>query len=138
MKKILSMLIGTLLVNLALLALGACQPTPAPTPHALTPTATALPPTPTAASLYREGITEDGAPFKGNPQATVTLEEFSSYQCSYCVRYFQETYPQLMETYIKTGKVRYIAHEFPLAGQPQSQPAAEAADCAARIGGGSS
>ena len=88
-------------------------------------------------SDYQEGFTEQGEPFKGNPAAAVVIEEFSSYQCPFCAKYFQETQPQVMENYVRTGQVLYIYRDFPLPSQPQSQPAAEAANCAGQIGGGS-
>jgi protein-disulfide isomerase len=44
---------------------------------------------------YQEGFTADGEPYKGNPEAAVVIEEFSSYQCPFCARFFQQTYPKL-------------------------------------------
>jgi protein-disulfide isomerase len=78
-------------------------------------------------STFSEGFTEDGYPFKGNPSAPVIIEEFSSYQCPFCARYFQESYPQLMLDYVESGQVLYIFRDFPLPSQPQSPVAAEAA-----------
>ncbi len=88
-------------------------------------------------SNYSEGFTEDGYPFKGNPSAPVTIEEFTSYQCPFCARYFRESYPQLMLDYVESGQVLYIFRDFPLPSQPQSPVAAEAARCAGQVGGGS-
>ena len=84
---------------------------------------------------YTVGFTADGHPFKGNPDADVVIEEFSSYQCPYCGRYFAEVYPDLMRRYVETGQVLYIFMDFPLSGQPQSPKAAEAANCAGQVGG---
>jgi protein-disulfide isomerase len=88
-------------------------------------------------SGYQEGFTEQGEPFKGDLTAPVVIEEFSSYQCPFCARYVQESYPQVLADYVETGKVLYIFRDFPLPNQPQSPLAAEAAECAGQVGGGS-
>jgi len=86
-------------------------------------------------SGYQEGFTAQGEPFKGDPAAPVVIEEFSSYQCSFCRQYFQESYPQVMANYVETGQVLYVFRDFPLPAQRQSPLAAEAANCAGQIGG---
>lgn len=73
----------------------------------------------------------EGAPSVGNPNAKVTLVEFSDYQCPFCGRHFSQTLPQLMTEYVKAGKVRYVFRDFPLESiHPQAFKAAEAARCA--------
>ncbi len=104
---------------------------------AVEPTEKADPPSAPAEGGYQEGFTEQGYPFKGNPAAPVVIEEFSSYQCPFCGRYFQETYSQVMANYVETEKVLYVFRDFPLPSQPQSPLAAEAARCAGQTGGGS-
>jgi protein-disulfide isomerase len=86
---------------------------------------------------YQEGFTAQGDPFKGSLDAPVLMEEFSSYQCPYCGRYFRESYPRLVDDYVESGQVLYIFRDFPLAGQAQSRLAAEAAACAGELGEGS-
>jgi hypothetical protein len=59
--------------------------TPKPTATPVPPTATAAPTATTAAPTVSEaevpvGFTEDGAPYRGNPDASVTLLEYSDYQ----------------------------------------------------------
>jgi protein-disulfide isomerase len=88
-----------------------------------------------AEGVYLRGFTEEGEPFQGNPAAEVVIEEFSSFQCPYCGRYFRETYPQLVANYVETGNVLYIYRDFPLQSQPQSPLAAQAANCAGQVGG---
>lgn len=85
--------------------------------------------------LFTVGYTAEGNPYKGDPDAPVIVEEYSSYQCPFCGRFFTETYPDLMSRYVEQGKVLYIFNDFPLAGQPQSPKAAEAARCAGEVAG---
>lgn len=71
----------------------------------------------------------------GSLNSVVTIVEFSDYQCPFCGRYAQETYPQVIADYVKTGKVRYIAKNFPLDQiHPLAVKAAEAAECAGEQG----
>ncbi len=67
----------------------------------------------------------------GEPDAPITIVEFTDYQCPYCGRHFQQTYPQLLANYVDTGLVRYVFKDFPLTSiHPQAFEAAEAARCA--------
>lgn len=66
---------------------------------------------------------------KGAATAPVIIEEFSDFQCAYCGTFARETFPQLYEAYIATGKVRFIFRHFAMLG-PASEAAAEAAACA--------
>jgi len=77
---------------------------------------------------YKELIDDD--PVKGNPNAKVTIVEFSDFECPFCGRYFSETYGQLNDEYIKTGKIRYVFRDFPLGFHQYAQKASEAAQCA--------
>jgi protein-disulfide isomerase len=86
---------------------------------------------------YQEEFTEQGDPFRGDPAAPVVFEEFSSYQCGFCGKYFRESFPQVIANYVETGQVLYVFQDFPLPGQPQSPLAAEAANCAGATGDGS-
>lgn len=86
-----------------------------------------------AAVDYPTGITPDGYPYKGNPEAKVVIEEYSDFQCPVCARYTREVAPRLDEKYVKAGKVYYIFRYFPFLG-PESFRAAEAAACAAEQG----
>ncbi|PVH28297.1 DsbA family protein [Pararhodobacter oceanensis] len=47
----------------------------------------------------------------GNPEAEVTIMEFSSFTCPHCARFNQTVYNDLKEAYIDTGLVRYIKRE---------------------------
>ena len=47
----------------------------------------------------------------GNPDAAVTIMEFSSFTCPHCARFNATVYTQLKDAYIETGLVRYIKRE---------------------------
>jgi protein-disulfide isomerase len=73
----------------AAVAIAGCSPqaTPKPTatPTTLPPTAAPMPtattevPAPTLSGQVTVGFTEDGAPFRGNPDAPVTVIEYSEF-----------------------------------------------------------
>lgn len=44
----------------------------------------------------------------GDPNAPITIEEFSDFQCPFCERFHEETEPLLRQYYIDTGKVRFV------------------------------
>jgi len=74
-------------------------------------------------------------PFKGAPDARVTLVEFTDYQCPFCARHQRETVPRLQEAYVKTGKLKYVVRDFPLESiHSSAAKAAEAAHCASEGG----
>jgi len=70
----------------------------------------------------------------GADGAPVTIVEFTDYECSFCARYFEQTYPQIHQKYVETGKVKYVVRDFPAEFHPQAQKAAEAAECAGEQG----
>lgn len=43
----------------------------------------------------------------GDPNAPVKVTEYSDYQCPYCANFWRDTEPQIVDTYVKTGKVYY-------------------------------
>ncbi|MBM4262892.1 MAG: DsbA family protein [Deltaproteobacteria bacterium] len=68
-------------------------------------------------------------PSIGAADAPVTITEFSDFQCGYCKKFWAETLPKLKESYIETGKARFVYRHFAIFGKP-SQAAAEASVCA--------
>jgi protein-disulfide isomerase len=77
----------------------------------------------------------EGAPFEGDRAAKVTVVEFSDYQCPFCRRHFDQTWPQILAEYVKAGKVKYVFRDFPIESiHPQAFKAAEAARCAGEQG----
>lgn len=77
---------------------------------------------------YAELMDDDA--IKGDINAPVTIVEFSDFECPFCGRYYSQTYKQLENDYIKTGKVRYVFRDFPLGFHEHAQKAAEAGECA--------
>jgi protein-disulfide isomerase len=73
---------------------------------------------------------------KGSPKAPVTVYEMSDFQCPYCRRFAQETFPALERSYIISGKVRWVFINFPLTDlHPHAAAAAQLALCAAKQNG---
>lgn len=71
----------------------------------------------------------------GSRTARVAIIEFSDFQCSFCLSYVMQTFPQLEKDYIKPGKVKYFFRNLPLTdAHPNAFRAAEAAHCAAAQG----
>jgi protein-disulfide isomerase len=70
----------------------------------------------------------------GRADAPVTIIEFSDLQCPHCARNALNTFPEIKRNYIDTGKVRYVARDFPLSMHPFAVPAAVATRCAGEQG----
>lgn len=66
---------------------------------------------------------------RGDPNAPITLLEYSDFTCGYCKKFFHETFPKLLSEYIETGKVRFVYRDFPR-GLGSPLRAADAARCA--------
>ena len=72
---------------------------------------------------------------KGSASAPITVYEMSDFQCRYCRRFAQETFPTLERDYVRTGKVRWVFVNFPLTSlHSNAVPAAELALCAGKQG----
>jgi len=76
-------------------------------------------------------ISLDDDPVKGNPDAPITIVEFSDFQCPFCAKFHSTTLPQLEANYIDSGKVKFVYRDFPIQSiHPNAVPAAFAAECA--------
>ena len=97
--------------------------------------------------LIGDVVITDSAIVLGNPDAKVTVVEFTDYECPYCaiaegnaklVSQFTAqspgyvpAIPNVMTDFVDTGKIRYVFYNFPLESlHPQSRSAHLAALCA--------
>jgi protein-disulfide isomerase len=52
----------------------------------------------------------------GNPDAPITILEYSSLTCPHCARFHMNTLPDVKKNWIDTGKARLVYRNFPLDG----------------------
>jgi protein-disulfide isomerase len=71
------------------------------------------------------------SPVRGNPDAPVTIVEFSDFQCPYCSR-LQPTLKQVLKEY--PDKVKLVFKDFPLSFHKEAKNAAKAAFAAGEQG----
>lgn len=95
------------------------QPSPTPTPTA-----------PPANIVQTFNITKDDH-VRGDFNAPITLVEFSDFECPFCAKH-APTIAKILADY--PGKVRLVYKYFPLSFHPNSQKAAESAECAGEQG----
>ena len=77
-------------------------------------------------------VAHDAKRVRGEPDAPVTIVEFSDYQCPYC-KQAEATLAEILDRY--EGRVKLAFLDFPLrAIHPQAEQAAEAARCAGEQG----
>jgi len=94
-----------------------------------TPQPTQQSPQPSAPQIFT--VSFDDEPVKGNPDAPVTVVEFSDFQCPFCSRFFQQTLPLIEENYIDTGKIKFVYKDLPLDNlHPNARSTHIAAECA--------
>jgi protein-disulfide isomerase len=65
----------------------------------------------------------------GDADAPIHIIEYGDFQCPYCLQFWRETEPQLIEEYVNTGVVYFEYRAFPIIG-PESYTASEGAYCA--------
>ena len=78
----------------------------------------------------RYDIPTEGYPSLGPDDAEIVIVEFSDFQCLYCQRFHDETFPGLLAAY--PGKIRFVYRNFPLPPNmhPDAMSAAVASLCA--------
>jgi protein-disulfide isomerase len=85
--------------------------------------------TPPAPPVFQ--IATDDQPTRGNPNASVTLIEFTDYQCPTCAK----TQPVLEQLITEYGdRIRLVVRDFPLQMHADARKAAEAAEAAREQG----
>ena len=72
-----------------------------------------------------EGIPQDGTAI-GAPDAPVTLVEFADLQCPFCAQWATDAFPDLVEDYVRPGKLRIEFRGLTFIG-PDSEKALRAA-----------
>ena len=77
-----------------------------------------------APSVNVKNINTNNSPFIGDPNAPVTLIEWSDYQCPFCKMFEVQTLPQIVQNYVNAGKVKVVFMDFPFLG-PDSMVDAE-------------
>jgi protein-disulfide isomerase len=96
------------------------------------PTATPLPAgvQPYDPDPNRPGRTYDGSPYVGDPQAPLVWIGFEDFKCQSCASWVKETEQQLIDKYVKDGKLRMVYKSYPT----DAPNAAVASLCAADQG----
>jgi protein-disulfide isomerase len=72
-------------------------------------------------------IGTEGDPSIGPKDAPITIVEFSDFNCGFCQRFHQQTFPELLAAY--PDQIRFVYRDFPVTSQ-ESYFAAQAAQCA--------
>ena len=68
---------------------------------------------------------------KGEPDAPITIAEFSDFQCPGCGSFALSVKPQLELLYVQTGKAKFVYYDFPLTSiHPHSFLASRSGRCA--------
>lgn len=105
----------------------------APTPGGAAPTAPApaAPEGPSADQLAQAGAPSADDHVRGDINAKVVLVEYSDFECPFCARF----HPTLKQVVDEFDDVAWVYRHYPLAFHPNAQPAAEASECVASLGG---
>ncbi len=80
--------------------------------------------------VVKAKVNLEGFAMLGSKEASLTIVEFTDYQCPFCQRFHTTAFPELKKNYIDTGKVRFYSRDLPLDFHPNAMRAAEAARCA--------
>ena len=74
------------------------------------------------------GVDLRGNPVIGSPNAPLDMYYWSDYQCPFCHRFEENTFPKLIDNHVKPGDLRIVVLEKPYIGQA-SETAARMAKC---------
>lgn len=70
-----------------------------------------------AVAVNVKDVKTENTPFIGSPTAPATLVLWFDYQCPFCKQFEQTVTPQLIENYVKTGKLKIYFKDFQFLGQ---------------------
>ena len=84
-----------------------------------------------SAAAQRHQVSVDDDPALGPENASVTIIEFSDFNCPYCRKFHIETFTPLLAAY--PDQIRFVYRDFPITSQ-ESFVAAQAANCAGHQG----
>ena len=102
--------------------------TATPVPTAVLSTAGVI-----TAAMAQLGLSAEPYAVLGDPNAPITIVEFTDFGCSFCRRHHQFTFRQLVDEFVERGQVFYVVKQFPITS-PQGELAALAAICAGEQG----
>ena len=71
---------------------------------------------------------------KGDPDAPITVVEFTDVSCPYCARFHEGTRQALIDEFVPTGQVRWITLTYVSGLFPNSEIPSLAVECAGRQG----
>jgi protein-disulfide isomerase len=77
---------------------------------------------------YETGVTPEGEPYKGSPDAPIQLVEYSDFLCGHCGD-LADTLSTLSQDYVETDKVHIVFRNYAFLA-PESIQAAKATECA--------
>ncbi|NPA34156.1 MAG: DsbA family protein [Chlorobi bacterium] len=69
-------------------------------------------------------------PVLGDPNAPVTIEVYSDFECPFCAQFANNIMPRLIADYVIPGKAKIVYKYFPLPSHPNARRAAYVAMCA--------
>jgi protein-disulfide isomerase len=120
----------------ACLMLAGCRPSDGGSQSTPPGTAKAAPAAPLSDSARADSLlgVADAGRIQGSPNAPVWIVEVSDFQCPFCKRWHDETYPTIKRDYIDKGIVRMAYVHLPLGQHPNAMPAALASMCASLQG----
>ncbi len=72
----------------------------------------------------------DGHHVMGSPTASLTLVEFTDFECPFCARYHNEVFPNIVKTFVEPGLLSYDVRHMPLSDiHKHAAKAAHVAEC---------
>lgn len=81
-----------------------------------------------------KGNYKGGVDFVGKTDAAVTMVMYTDFQCPFCAKWYQETWPAIKENFVDTGLVKFQVKNFPLSFHSNANIASLAAECAKEQG----